>query len=403
MNNSFFRTSFWLTVLVLSTYPAALFGKVQEKGGEANQLAVNAKAESPQIEVCFVLDTTGSMGGLIQGAKDKIWSIANELVTAKPTPQLKFGLIGYRDRGDTYVTKLTDLTADLDEIHSQLMAFAAAGGGDEPESVNQALNESVNKITWSDGREVLKIIFLVGDAPPKMGYDEVKYPAICKAAMEKNLIINTIQCGSTPHTRDVWKEIATKGEGSYTAILQSGGTVAIKTPFDDKISKLNVKLNRTVVCYGDEQVQLDNREKLASNEASNQEAIADRANFYSRSRIADKAGGGRFGKVIGGHEDLVEQLMNGEADLDKIDKSQLPPELRELTIEEQKAAIEQKVADRKALQKEMDALVKKRTDYIATEKKKLAAAGEADSFDAQVKEMIRVQGETRGINFENGK
>ena len=148
---------------------------------------------------------------------------------------------------------------------------------------------------------------------------------------------------------------------------------------------------------------MDNREKLASNEASNQEAIADRANFYSRSRIADKAGGGRFGKVIGGHEDLVEQLMNGEADLDKIDKSQLPPELRELTIEEQKAAIEQKVADRKALQKEMDALVKKRTDYIATEKKKLAAAGEADSFDAQVKEMIRVQGETRGINFENGK
>ena len=95
--------------------------------------------------------------------------------------------------------------------------------------------------------------------------------------------------------------------------------------------------------------------------------------------------------------------MNGEADLDKIDKSQLPPELRELTIEEQKAAIEQKVADRKALQKEMDALVKKRTDYIAAEKKKLAAAGEADSFDAQVKEMIRVQGETRGINFENGK
>ena len=221
--------------------------------------------------------------------------------------------------------------------------------------------------------------------------------------MEKNLIINTIQCGSTPHTRDVWKEIATKGEGSYTAILQSGGTVAIKTPFDDDISKLNVKLNRTVVCYGDEQVQLDNREKLASNEASNQEAIADRANFYSRSRIAGEAGGGRFGKVIGGHEDLVEQLMNGEADLDKIDKSQLPPELRELTIEEQKAAIEQKVADRKALQKEMDALVKKRTDYIAAEKKKLAAAGEADSFDAQVKEMIRVQGETRGINFENGK
>src|SRR6201988_2292959 len=50
----------------------------------------------PRIEVCFVLDTTGSMGGLIEGAKQKIWSIANEMVSAKPTPQLKLGLVGYR-------------------------------------------------------------------------------------------------------------------------------------------------------------------------------------------------------------------------------------------------------------------------------------------------------------------
>ena len=51
----------------------------------------------------FVLDTTGSMGGLIEGAKQKIWSIANEMISAKPTPELKLGLIGYRDRGDEYV------------------------------------------------------------------------------------------------------------------------------------------------------------------------------------------------------------------------------------------------------------------------------------------------------------
>src|SRR5262249_45527925 len=40
----------------------------------------------PRIEVCFVLDTTGSMGGLIEGAKQKIWSIANEMIGAQPTP-----------------------------------------------------------------------------------------------------------------------------------------------------------------------------------------------------------------------------------------------------------------------------------------------------------------------------
>ena len=50
----------------------------------------------PRIEVCFVLDTTGSMSGLIKGAKQKIWSIANDMAGAKPTPRIRFGLIGYR-------------------------------------------------------------------------------------------------------------------------------------------------------------------------------------------------------------------------------------------------------------------------------------------------------------------
>src|SRR5215831_756131 len=59
----------------------------------------------PRIEVCFVLDTTGSMGGLIEGAKQKIWSIANEMVSAKPTPELRLGLVAFRDRGDEYVVK----------------------------------------------------------------------------------------------------------------------------------------------------------------------------------------------------------------------------------------------------------------------------------------------------------
>jgi len=31
----------------------------------------------------------------------------------RPVPEVKVGLVGYRDRGDAYVTKITDLNADL--------------------------------------------------------------------------------------------------------------------------------------------------------------------------------------------------------------------------------------------------------------------------------------------------
>ena len=131
----------------------------------------------PCIEVCFVLDTTGSMGALIEGAKQKIWSIANEMISAQPTPELKLGLIGFRDRGDDYVVKSFGLTDDIDAIYGHLREFQAGGGGDSPESVNEALAEAIHKMPWSSDNKVLKIIFLVGDAPPHMDYPNgPKYP-----------------------------------------------------------------------------------------------------------------------------------------------------------------------------------------------------------------------------------
>src|SRR5438094_6628785 len=88
-------------------------------------------AKKPQVEVVFCLDTTGSMGGLIDGAKQKIWSLCNQIAGGKPTPDLKVGLVAYRDRGDEYVTRVFDLTDDLDAVHGHLMGFKADGGGDE--------------------------------------------------------------------------------------------------------------------------------------------------------------------------------------------------------------------------------------------------------------------------------
>src|SRR4051812_1635252 len=75
-----------------------------------------AKKEQPRVEVVFCLDTTGSMKGLIQAAKQKIWSICNQITTGTPTPHVKVGLLAYRDRKDVYITKKFDLTDDLDKI-----------------------------------------------------------------------------------------------------------------------------------------------------------------------------------------------------------------------------------------------------------------------------------------------
>ena len=214
------------------------------------------KPKKETIEVCFVLDTTGSMGGLIEGAKQKIWAIANEILASEPTPNLRIGLIGYRDRKEAYVTQVHDLSDDIDDIYAKLMKFQAQGGGDTPESVNQALHEAVTKIKWNKSKKVLKLVFLVGDAPPHMDYqDDVKYPEICKLAAKNNIILNTVQCGSMASTTPIWKEIAKLAEGDFVAIAQSGGVAAISTPVDAEIAKLNRELGVTVVAYGRAEVR----------------------------------------------------------------------------------------------------------------------------------------------------
>jgi Mg-chelatase subunit ChlD len=344
----------------------------------------------PRIEVCFALDTTGSMTGLIEGAKQKIWSIANEMVSAKPTPEIRVGLVAYRDRGDEYVTKVFDLTSDIDAIYAQLQSFHAAGGGDTPESVNEALNDAVKKMSWSADKAVLKIIFLVGDAPPHMDYaDGPKYPQVCKEAMKRDLIINTVQCGNMAETTPIWKEIAEKSEGSYAAIAQSGNMTAIATPMDKELAELNRKVGTTLVAYGGNKAYRMVAAKQAAAEAAPASVAADRLSFNARNGVA-----------VQGEGELLDGLNSGKLKLESLKKDQLPAEMQKLDDKELKAEIEKKQKERAELQARIQKLSKEREEFISRERKRLAESGKADSFDEKVAASIRSEAARKNINYE---
>jgi hypothetical protein len=339
------------------------------------------------VEVVFCLDTTGSMGGLIDGAKRKIWAICNQIAGGKPTPDLKVGLVAYRDKGDEYITKVFDLSDDLDAIHGHLKTFVAAGGGDTPESVNQALDDAVNKVKWSKDNKTLRIIFLVGDAPPHMDYkDDVKYPVTCKRACEKGIIINTIQCGSDPDCTKVWKDIAVKAEGSYAAIPQEGGVVAVATPYDGALAKLNAELAGSTVAYGARPMRVLTMAKAKAAAGLPGPAAADRAGFGAKSG----AGGAAKG-------DLVEDVKKGKVKLGEVKEKDLPAELAKKTPKERKEYLEQLAKKRAEVNKKIIELDKKRAEYI---KKELAKKGKGkDSFDSNVLEMLRKQAKKHKIAY----
>ncbi len=371
----------------MKTYTLAAMAIVIALFAGAIQPATSA-VEKPRIEVCFVLDTTGSMGGLIEGAKQKIWSIANQMIGAQPTPELKIALIGYRDRSDEYVTKLFDLTDDIDSVHEKLSGFQAGGGGDGPESVNQALDEAVNKISWSQDRRVLKIIFLVGDFPPHMDYqDDVKYPVTCRKAVQRDLMINTVQCGNERSTTPIWQEIAKFSEGTYSAIGQTGDMVAIATPLDAEISRLNVSIGNTLIAYGSEREQQSMFMKQKAAEAAPAAVAADRLKYNIHTN-----------KSVQGKGELLDAVNRGDVKLAEIKKEELPAELRKLNKNELKTYVDKKLTERTELQNKLKDLLAKRDAYIQAEKKRLQG-GRKDAFDEKVAETIRLQAARKGIVY----
>jgi hypothetical protein len=339
-------------------------------------------AAKPRVEVAFVLDSTGSMGGLIEGAKQKIWSIANNIIGQKPTPEVKIGLISYRDRGDEYVTRRFDLTADVDAVFKNLQSFSADGGGDDPESVNQALHEAVTDFSWSTDRKVLKIIFLVGDYPPHMDYqDDVKYPVTCQEAVKRDIIIDTVQCGDVPDTTKVWQEIARRSEGAFVALAQSGNMTVVTTPYDDEIAAASAQIGMTLVPYGRSERQAEAMSKVSAAAGAPAAVAADRAAY-------NLATGG---KAIQGAGDLVADMLDGSVDVSKVKTEELPPEMQKMSLAERKAYIEAQKQKRESLNQKLAALSQKRADYIAKEQARLQAAGTGDSFDAKVAQIIASQ------------
>ncbi len=391
-----------LALFAFTATTVALFPAYQSVGGitpvvlpPTDPPVINAGVnDQSRIDVVFVLDTTGSMGGLIQAAKEKIWSIATTMASAQSAPEIRMGLVAYRDRGDAYVTRVVDLSSDLDSIYATLMDFQADGGGDGPESVNQALHDAVHKLSWSQESGTYKAVFLVGDAPPHMDYqDDVKYPVTLSAAKDKGIIINTIQCGQMGTTTPAWQQIARLGEGHYFQVEQAGSTVAIATPYDEKIAMLSEKLDDTRLYYGSVEDKEKQRRKLEAADklhaASSVESRARRAAFN-----ASKSGTANFL----GEGELVDDVSSGRVDLSGIDKDQLPDPLQAMAPEEQAAVISETAERRNELQRQINELTQDRSAYL--QKKVKEAGGARDSLDNKIYRAVREQAGRLGMSYE---
>jgi hypothetical protein len=349
----------------------------------------------PRIQMAILLDTSGSMTGLINQARAQLWKVVNEFATAKrngKAPTLEVALYEYGKsslpRKDGYMRMIVPLTNDLDRVSEELFKLTTRGGS---EYCGQVIDLSVRELEWSENPKDLKCIFIAGNEAFTQG--PVDFREACKAATSKNITVSTIFCGD--HQAGIntnWADGAKLADGSYMSINQDQAVPSVAAPQDNELAELNAKLNRTYVAYGraEERKKAMDRQRAQD---SNAEKLAPAA---AASRVATKAS--RL--YVNPTWDLVDAIEQGTVKLEDLKDDQLPEEVRKIKPEDRAAFLAEKAKERKQIQARIQQLSKARDAYVADKRKEMAAEA-GPTLDSAIIEAIQPQAAARGFEFEN--
>lgn len=371
--------------LLLSTGIIALAAALA--WGDKNDKTVAPTPEKPLIQIALLLDTSGSMSGMINQAKTQLWAIVNEFISAKQdgvTPRLQVALYRYGSPNlgeeNGYIEQLMPLTEDLDGVSDHLFKLTTNGGD---EYCGWVIRTAVNELQWSQSSKDYKAIFIAGNEAFNQG--SVDYTKSCKDAIAQGIIVNTIHCsgGSDAH----WKDGSMLADGHFLRIATDAIVVEVDTPFDSKLAELNNDLNATYIAYG---AQGRARKYLQTTQDMNAGSLS-RANLAGRTKTKASA------MYNNADWDMVDAAKEGHLELESIPENSLPKEMQGMNSEERKAYVATKTTERKKLQKEIITLSKKRDDFLADKQKALSAND--DTLGEQVKSAVREQTIKKGFSY----
>jgi hypothetical protein len=339
--------------------------------------------EKPLIQMAILLDTSGSMSGLIDQARAELWAIVNEFIFAKRNglqPELQVALYEYGKnsvpRESGYIRMIVPLTTDLDKISQELFALKTDGG---QEYCGWVIKEAAENLQWTGSPEDLKVIFIAGNERFTQG--PVDYRQACKAAASKGVVVNTIHCGSEIEgANGKWKDGALLADGRYLNINHNQKTVHIAAPQDKQITELGVRLNDTYIGFG-RMGRANAERQFTQEEAAVQRAVTKSSRYYQNDNW-----------------DLVDALNNNTIQLENLKPEDLPEEMKDMTTEQREAYVQSRQKERAEIQKKIQKLNAQRSKYVADEMKKLQ--GGQNTLGSAVIQAVRDQAIKRNFEFQ---
>ena len=348
----------------------------------------SARGEPPRVELAILLDTSGSMQGLLDQAKNRLWDVVNTMATARKhgvIPDLWVALYEYGKQSLTaesgWIRQIVPLSQDLDLISTELFKLTTNGGD---EFCGQAISRAVTNLKWSTGNSY-RAIFIAGNEPFTQG--SVDYVGACKTAISKGIIVNTLHCGNEGQGRaGKWDHAALLSDGKFFNIDHNKTAQSIPTPQDGRIRELNKKLNTTYLPFGHRGQEKAKVQQYADKKAMEAPAQADVERALSKGTAL----------YSNSSWDLIDAIKNTKFRLKDVKESDLPVEMRKMTLKEREAYVQKKAKERKAIQDELGKLGKERARFI---EKQMKNSG-VETFSSAVKRTLESQMKAKGFLFE---
>lgn len=352
-----------------------------------------ARTAPKPVDIAICLDTSGSMDGLIDAARQKLWGIVSDLATAKPRPALRVALVSYGNDGyeaeSGWVRTLVPFTTDLDEVSKQLFALSTNGG---TEYVGRVVDHAARSLDWSSEVGGLKLIIVAGNEEASQD-TQVPYQSACGGAIAKGVMVNAIYCGNANDGIAAgWRDVAKLADGEFAAIDHNANEV-IPTPHDTRLSELSAELNTTYVSYGREG-------ELKKENQTRQDANAQMAAPAAAAQRASTKAGALYNNASW---DLVDAVL-GEDEasrvrIEAVKEADLPEAMRSMNVEQRTAHLESMLKKRNDLRAQIATETQKREAFLEQERLKASGSDKPD-FESAVRASVRRQAEKKGFSWK---
>jgi hypothetical protein len=345
----------------------------------------------PRIQLAILLDTSNSMDGLIDQARNQLWRVVDEFSKARRNGHpvsLEVAVFEYGNSGlaakSGHIRKVIGLTGDLDRVSEALFSLTTSGGD---EYCGQVISQATRQLQWSHVENDIRAIFIAGNEPFTQG--PVSYREAVAQAKAAGIVVNTIHAGSYDEGRDSgWQDGALLAGGDYMSIDHNLKIAHVPAPQDQRIAELNQALNETYIPYGKQ------------GRAGKQRQLKQDANTLSISpALLAKRAKSKAGSLYSNDQwDLVDATRHDKSALQNLDESELPAEMNGMNPQQRETYVSNKAAERIRIKQEIAELGKARDRFIAEAKKQAATAQEATVDDALVS-SIRKQGKEKHYRF----